>query len=62
MYIGNVEKVKMLATVTRVSHYYTCLGHLGCHDRDRIIYTYCHAAQGGQGKYSHMSLLLVLSR
>ncbi len=27
----------MLATATRDSHYCTCLGHLGRHDRDRII-------------------------
>ncbi len=37
MYIGIVFKVIMLATATRDSHYFTCLGHLGWHDRDRIL-------------------------
>jgi hypothetical protein len=53
VYIGNVFKAKTLVTVTRDSHYSTCLGHLGQRDRDRIISIFCHTAQGGQGKYSH---------
>ncbi len=53
----------MPATVTRDSHYCTCLGHLGWQDTDRIISIFCHAAQGGQGKYSsdcRVSLLLTI--
>jgi hypothetical protein len=35
--IGEVCKAKLSASVTRDSHYCTCLGHLGWHDTDRII-------------------------
>jgi len=28
------------------------LGHFGQHNTDRIIFILCHAAKGGQGKYS----------
>ncbi len=38
-----------------------CLGHLVRHDRDRIISIFCRFTQGGQGKYSHMSMSLALS-
>ncbi len=34
----------------RDSHHCTCLGHLGWHDTDRIIYILCHTTQYGQGK------------
>jgi hypothetical protein len=37
VYIGNVFKVIMPATATRDGHSCTCLGHLGQHNRDRII-------------------------
>ncbi len=36
---------------THDSHYFTCLGHLGWHDTDRTVSIFCHAVQGGQGKY-----------
>ncbi len=39
-------------TATHGSHYCTCLGHLGWHDRDRIISILCWDTQGGQVKYS----------
>ncbi len=54
LYNGNVFKAKTLMTVTRDSHNSTCLGHLWQRDRDRVISIFCHAAQGSQGKYSHM--------
>jgi len=43
VYIGDVFKVEMLATLTRDSHYCTCLGHLGWCDTDVIVAV-------GQGK------------
>ncbi len=36
------------------SHVTTCLGHLGWHNKDRIISISCHAVQGGQGATSLM--------
>ncbi len=57
-------KAKTQATLTLDSHYGTCLGHLGRGDTDRIISILCHAAHGGQGKYSsecRMSLSLSVS-
>jgi hypothetical protein len=35
VYIGDVFKVKMPATGTWDSHYYTCPGHLGRRDKNR---------------------------
>jgi len=52
--IGEVFRMKTPATATHDSHYYTCLGHLGQLNTDRIISI-------GQGKYSsdcHILLLL----
>ncbi len=37
MSIGNVFKAKIPVTALHGSHYCTCLGHLGQHDRYRII-------------------------
>jgi hypothetical protein len=34
---------------------FTCLGHLGQGETDRIVSISCRVTQGGQGKYSHMS-------
>ncbi len=54
--IGNVFKVKMVATATRDSHYCTFLGHVGQRNTDRVISI-------GQGKCSSdycMLLLLML--
>ncbi len=52
--IGNVFKVKILATETCDSHYRTCLGHVGQRNTDRVISI-------GQGKYSSdCSMLLSL--
>jgi Dehydrogenase E1 component len=42
---------KTIGKSTLTSHYYTCLGHLVWRNTDRIVSIYCHAAQGGQGKY-----------
>jgi hypothetical protein len=42
---------------------FTCLGHLGQRDKQGSFLIFCHASQGGQGKYisdeCHMSLLLM---
>ncbi len=43
VYMGIVFKAIMPATGTCDSHNFTCLGHFGCCDRDKIIST-------GQGK------------
>jgi hypothetical protein len=45
----------MPVTVTRDSHYCTCLGHLWCYDKKLKRFYLRRAAQGGQGKYSHVS-------
>ncbi len=44
-------------TVTCDSHYCTSLGHLGWHDTDGIVSIFCHAAQGGQGKYKCVTVM-----
>ncbi len=45
VYIGDGFEAKMLTTAARDSHYCTCLGHLGWHNKDLIISI-------DQGKYS----------
>jgi hypothetical protein len=38
-----------------------CLGHLGQHNKKKKQSYLCHIAQGGQGKYCFVSLLLTVS-
>jgi hypothetical protein len=52
--IGNVW-AKTPAPVTQNR---TCLGHLRRRDTDRIVPISCRVAQGGQGNYYFVSLLL----
>ncbi len=42
---------KLSAIATHISHYCTCLGHLGRCNTQRIVSIFCRATQGGQGKY-----------
>jgi hypothetical protein len=60
MYIGIVFKAKTPATVTHDSHYNTFLGHLNGTTEIGSFSILCHVVQGGQGKYNHTLLLLVL--
>jgi len=48
----------MPVTVTRDSHYCTCLGHLVKNNTDRIISIFCSATQGG----CHVKLSLIVKR
>jgi hypothetical protein len=67
--INPLAKVSMImqATATHDSDtrqsLFTCLGHLGQRDKQGSFLIFCHASQGGQGKYisdeCHMSLLLM---
>ncbi len=51
---------KPLVTATCDSHHCTYLGHCGRRNIKKKWSYLCHATQGGQGKYSHMSLMLAL--
>jgi hypothetical protein len=48
----------MSATMTQNS---TCLGHFGQYNTYRIVSISCRITQGGQGKYSFMWLLPMVS-
>jgi hypothetical protein len=50
----------MPATATSSSHHCSCLNDLGRHDTERMVSISCRVAQGGQGKYCFMSLLLTV--
>jgi hypothetical protein len=53
---------KLSATATRDSQYCTCLGHLGRCNTYRIVFIFCHATQGGQGKYKCVTVMCYCCR
>ncbi len=63
VYDGSFTLAKVVdETVGEVTQSNTYFDHVGWHNTDRIISISCCAAQGGQGKYCFVSLVLVLSR